>query len=87
MKLKNYHLVILALILLTTSCKKSFFTEVNHNPNVVSAVPPAVLLSTVEAALAYTQGGDISRYSSLFMQQVFGNASQSQSYYSYLVNP
>ena len=87
MKLKNYHLVILTLILLTTSCKKSFFTEVNHNPNVVSAVPPAVLLSTVEAALAYTQGGDISRYSSLFMQQVFGNASQSQSYYSYLVNP
>ena len=87
MKLKNYQLVILALVLLTTSCKKSFFTEVNHNPNVVSAVPPAQLLSTVEAALAYTQGGDISRYSSLFMQQVFGANSQSQSYYGYQVNP
>ncbi len=87
MKLKNYQLVILALALLTTSCKKSFFTEVNHNPNVVSAVPPAQLLSTVEAALAYTQGGDISRYSSLFMQQVFGANSQSQSYYGYQVNP
>ncbi len=74
-------------MLLTTSCKKSFFTEVNHNPNVVSTVPPGQLLSTVEAALAYTQGGDISRYSSLFMQQVFGANSQSQSYYGYLVNP
>ena len=84
MKLKNYQLVIaiFSLMFFTTSCKKSFFTDVNHNPNVVSAVPPAVLLSTVEAALAYTQGGDISRYSSLFMQQVFGNASQSQSYYN-----
>jgi len=87
MKLKNYHLIILALMFLTTSCKKTFFSEVNNNPNVAATVPPGVLLSTVEAALAYTQGGDVSRYSSLFMQQVFGNASQSQSYYSYLVNP
>jgi len=89
MKLKNFQLVIvtLSLIFFTTGCKKSFFTDVNHNPNVVSSVPPGQLLSTVEAALAYTQGGDISRYSSLFMQQVFGNASQSQAYYIYNVNP
>jgi hypothetical protein len=89
MKLKKYKsaIVIFCLIFFTTSCKKSFFTDVNINPNVVSSVPPGQLLSTVEAALAYTQGGDISRYSSLFMQQVYGNASQSQAYYIYNVNP
>lgn len=89
MKLKNYQLVIciFSLMFFTTACKKSFFTSVNNNPNVVSKVPPGQLLSTVEAALAYTQGGDISRYSSLFMQQVYGNASQSQAYYIYNVNP
>jgi hypothetical protein len=89
MKLKNFAplIVIATFILVASGCKKSFFTDVNKNPNVVSSVPPGQLLSTVEAALAYTQGGDLSRYSSLFTQQVFGQNSQSQSYYIYNVNP
>lgn len=75
------------LLLYTTSCKKSFFTDVNQNPNAVETVKPPLLLSTVEAALAYSQGGDLSRYTSLLMQQVYGNASQSQTYYIYGLNP
>src|SRR5258708_20846114 len=73
--------------LLTGACKKSFFTDVNVNPNVLTTVTPNLLLPTVEAALAYTQGGDISRYSALLMQQMYGANSQSQQYYQYNFNP
>ncbi|HWK03993.1 MAG TPA: SusD/RagB family nutrient-binding outer membrane lipoprotein [Puia sp.] len=74
-------------LLITSSCKKSFFTDVNVNPNVLTTVSPNLLLPTVEAALAYTQGGDISRYSALLMQQMYGANSQSQQYYQYNFNP
>lgn len=69
--------------LIISSCKKSFFTDQNVNPNGLASVTPNLLLPTVEAALAYTQGGDLSRYSALLMQQMFGANSQSQSYYIY----
>lgn len=75
------------LVLVAASCKKSFFTDVNENPNVPREVAPNLILSTSEAALAYTQGGDISRFTSLITQQVFGANSQSQTYYIYGYNP
>ncbi len=85
---KKILLIISAFIfIMAASCKKSFFTDVNNNPNVPPSVAPALILSTTEAALGYTQGGDLSRYTSLFMQQVFGANSQSQLYYQYGVNP
>jgi hypothetical protein len=68
------------------SCKKTFFTDVNQNPNVVSSVTPPLLLSTTEAALGYTVGGDMSRFASYFDQQVFGESQQSQTIYQYGVN-
>ena len=80
-------LLILPGIVVTSSCKKTFFTDVNNNPNTLTTVPPALLLPTVEAALAYTQGGDMSRFSSLFMQTVYGANSQSQQYYLYNTSP
>jgi hypothetical protein len=69
--------------LLTTSCKKSFFTEVNNNPNSPAAVTPSSLLSTVEGSLAYTQGGEMSRFTSMLTQQTLGAARQAQGYYNY----
>jgi hypothetical protein len=74
-------------ILCAAGCKKSFFTDVNVDPNVPKDVAPNLILSTSEAALAYTQGGDLSRFTSLITQQVFGANSQSQSYYAYGLNP
>lgn len=73
-------------ILSVVSCKKSFFSDVNTNTNAPapSSVTPNVLLSTVEAALAYTQGGDLSRYTSLFTQQTEGVNRQAQGYYRYV---
>jgi len=80
-------LLIIPGALITGSCKKTFFTDANNNPNVLNSVSPTLLLPTVQAALGYTQGGDISRYSALLMQQMFGANSQSQQYYIYNFNP
>lgn len=85
--LKITSLAAVALLIATTSCKKSFFTDVNNNPNVLSSVAPNLLLPTVEASLAYTIDGDISRYTSILTQQVLGANSQSQQYYIYNLNP
>jgi hypothetical protein len=84
---KPVSLLLICGVVLVSSCKKSFFTDQNVNPNALPTVTPDLLLPTVEAALAYTQGGDISRYSALLMQQMFGANSQSQQYYQYNFNP
>lgn len=83
----NFLILAVPILLLAASCKKSFFTDVNTNPNGASTVGPNLLLSTVEASLAYTQGGDIARFASLITQQTFGAASQTQTYYIYGFNP
>ncbi|HEY4110410.1 SusD/RagB family nutrient-binding outer membrane lipoprotein [Puia sp.] len=80
-------MVMISGILITTSCKKTFWTDYNVNPNALAAVTPDLLLPTVEAALAYTQGGDESRFTALLTQQMFGANSQSQTYYLYGLNP
>ncbi len=85
--LRNKTIIYTALlsIALATSCKKTFFTDVNVNPNAPepSSIIPSVMLSTVEGTLAYTQGGDFSRYTSLITQQTLGGSRQAQGYYQY----
>src|SRR5436309_14530712 len=71
-------------LLITSSCKKDFFTEVNIDPNAPDSVNPSSLLSTVEGSLGYSQGSDLSRYSSMFTQQTLGAARQAQAYYNYI---
>ena len=83
---KNFQtLLILAVIFLQPSCKKESFTSANINPNAPQTVVPAVILPTVEIALAYTQGGDIARFASMFTQQDVGFSRQAQAYYSYVI--
>ncbi len=73
-----------ALVLFSlSSCKKTFFTDVNKNPNSPAAIPPATALTAAEVGLGYSVGGDMSRYTSLFTQQTLGLARQSQAYYQY----
>lgn len=88
MKQSKYNLILLAAILIlgTASCKKSFYTDANRNPNAPdpSSITPPVLLSTVEGTLAYTQGGDFSRYTSLITQQTSSEARQAGAYYQYI---
>jgi hypothetical protein len=75
-----------ALILSGASCKKSFYSGVNVNPNAPDpgSIIPSVMLSTVEGAIAYSIGGDFSRFSSLNLQQTLGASRQAQGYYGYV---
>jgi len=85
----TYEQPLLWLLILTlagaTSCKKSFYTDVNVNSNAPTpaSIVPKVLLSSVEGGIAYTQGGDISRFASINLQQVKGVSRQAQGYYQY----
>ena len=76
---------VLASMALGASCKKTFFTNANVNPNAPdsSSIIPSTMLSTVEGTLGYTQGGDLSRFTSLITQQTLGGARQVQGYYQY----
>lgn len=73
------------LLLSGSACKKSFFSEVNENPNAPdpNSIIPSVLLTPVEAALAYTVGGELSRYASLLTQQTYPYNAQPVAYYNY----
>ena len=77
-------LTLTGLVLISlSSCKKKFMDGINDNPNQPIAVTPMVILPAVEAAIAYAQGGDVSRYTSIFLQQVTGASRQAQSYNMY----
>src|SRR5690242_1940887 len=67
------------------SCKKETFTKANINPNSPATVTPGNLLSVIETSLAYTQGGDLARFTNLFIQQSVGFSRQSEAYYHYVL--
>jgi hypothetical protein len=75
------------MLLTSISCSKTFYTNANVNPNAPNNVPSNTLLTGVEVSLAYTQGGAIAQFTSLFTQQTFGNQRQAQAYYSYILTP
>lgn len=75
--------LLLLLALFQVSCTKDKFTSTNVNPNSPETVTPANILPVVETGLAFTQGGDIARFSSLFTQQDVGFSRQSEAYYHY----
>ncbi|MBS1933897.1 MAG: SusD/RagB family nutrient-binding outer membrane lipoprotein, partial [Bacteroidetes bacterium] len=90
MKHKNIMTAIMIFILgtsLLSSCSKTFFSNANTNPNAPapSSILPSTLLSTVEGSLAYTQGGDLSRFTQYFTQQTLGAYNQSSAYYTYVI--
>jgi hypothetical protein len=71
-------------IMLQVSCSKDVFTNANNNPNAPPTVTPGNILPGVETNLAYTQGGDFTRYANLLVQQNVGFSRQSQAYYTYI---
>lgn len=86
MKKLAYFIILSAVVAAGTSCKKSFYSNANNNPNAPdpSSIIPSVMLSTVEGTLAYTQGGDFSRYTSLLTQQTSSSSRQAGAYYQYI---
>jgi len=86
MKTSFKYIVILAAtsaLLTVTSCKKTFYTSVNTNPDALVNAPLNTILPVVETGLAYAQGGNQSLYTSLLMQQTEGITFQAQAYYQY----
>lgn len=85
--MKSIRYIILCSLLIggLGACKKEFFTDVNENTNSPTLVLPSAKLATVEATLAYSQGGDFSRYTSMFTQQTLGASRQSEAYYQYIL--
>jgi hypothetical protein len=88
MKLKIFAPFLVAFVVLSAaSCKKTFWTDYNKNPQAPDSVTASLILPNVLSSMGYTQGGDMSRFTSLFTQQVVGANSQSQAYYNYVINP
>jgi hypothetical protein len=76
---------VFSLLLMQLSCQKNAFTNANVNPNAPDLVIPANILPAVENGIAYTQGGDLSRFATLFVQHSVGFSRQSAAYYSYIL--
>lgn len=76
-------LLITTMIVVSESCKKGFLEGVNDNPNSPSEVIPRVLLPGAQGNLAYAQGGDMSRYTSIMTQYITGATRQFFAYNQY----
>lgn len=64
-------------VFLFSSCEKWIDPEMNVDPNNPTEVAMAQLIAPIETNLAYVVGGELTRYSSAWMQQIAGLQSQS----------
>jgi Starch-binding associating with outer membrane len=78
-------IAILLLPLMFSSCAKSYLEDVNTDNNEPAEVNPEALLPAAQGSLFYSVGGDCSRYTSIFTQQVTGVARQFFSYNRYIM--
>jgi len=75
---RNQILILLLAVLVVSSCKKSYFYDgINDDPSQLKDPVPSNLLAGVIQSTGYLVGGDASRFTSNFMQQVTGSANQS----------
>ena len=77
-------LVLAGLVMFTTACD-SYFEGVNDNPNQPSEVTPDVLLPAAIVTLGYGNQGDMSRYTSMLVQNVTGATRQFSTYNNYAI--
>ncbi|MEJ5962260.1 SusD/RagB family nutrient-binding outer membrane lipoprotein [Pedobacter immunditicola] len=65
-------------LMLVPSCKKDYFyDDINVDPSELQDPAPSSLVPGIILSTGYNWGGDASRFSSIFMQQVTGAANQS----------
>ncbi|HWB62700.1 MAG TPA: SusD/RagB family nutrient-binding outer membrane lipoprotein, partial [Chitinophagales bacterium] len=81
-KIYRYAVLIALGMLLMPGCKK--LDEVNTNPNNPLTVTPATQLLSSQLLIGYAMGGDMSRFASIFDQQVYGASRQAASYNVYI---
>lgn len=68
-------LLVAAVAFTMPSCKK-YFDGKNTDPDNPLNVPPHIMLPGIQGTLAYSIGGDASRYSSIFTQHLHGDSRQ-----------
>jgi len=79
------YILFIALAFTLGSCKKKYFYDgINTDPNAITEPVPSLLLPAGQVAVAYCQGGDLSRYTGVLTQQYTGAARQFQSYNNYI---
>lgn len=84
LKYFKYALLLGLIAFTTTSCEK-YFEGVNDDPNRPSDVPPSVLLPSAQTFYAYGVGGDVSRFTSLIVDQLAGYDRQFATYENYSI--
>lgn len=70
---------LLAFAVMFSACED--FLDVNVDPNNPTEVSPALLLTSAQSYMAYTVGGDVNRYTGIFVQHYAGVQGQSQEEY------
>lgn len=83
---KIYFLLALAGMFSLTSCE-DYFGDINVDPDNPTAVPPNVILPQVQVRLAYTLGGDASRYVGIYTQHIDGVGRQFAVIHKYGIQP
>jgi hypothetical protein len=64
--------LVLMLAVIFSGCKKWIDTDINIDPNNPADVTLPLLLPATQASLAYTYGGDMTRYEGIWMQHISG---------------
>ncbi len=75
--MKKIIFTLIASVFLFSSCEKWIDPDINVNPNNPTNTAMAQLIAPIEVNLAYIVGGELTRYSSAWMQQIAGLQSQS----------
>lgn len=84
--MKKIFILSLILTFLSLSCSEWIDPEINSDPNNPTDVGEAQLLAPVEANLAYIVGGELARWSCVWMQQIAGIQSQSAENDIYIIS-
>lgn len=64
--------LVLMLAVILSGCKKWIDTDINIDPNNPADVSLPLLLPATQASLAFTYGGDMTRYEGVWMQHISG---------------
>lgn len=78
-------IILLSMSLIMTSCKKDFL-DVNTDPSKVTSTDPKLILSSAIVNAAYTKGGEASKFSCIFSNQLIGADRQALSYSNYIIS-
>lgn len=74
--IKSWYLIAVATLLLGFSSCQDYFGDTNVDPDNPTEVVPNVLLPSAQVRMAFTAGGDASRFASVMTQHVEGIARQ-----------